>query len=162
MHSMPINSRPWLLPFMKNKPALLQVRKPAFRAPAHSASCILHLTQKASSISAEGFLRRRRPTLPHCGAVPSARSGLTSLFGMGRGGTPRLKPPKYFVQFIIKNSKFIIILSIYYSLLTTNSSFLIKNSVRIGIDCGKKKRSENRFVPMYKPAMLRAAKLTGY
>ena len=99
-------------------------------------------TKKASSISAGGFLRRRRPTLPHCGAVPSARSGLTSLFGMGRGGTPRLKPPKYFVQFIIKNSEFIIILSIYYSLLTTNSSFLIKNRVLIGIDCGKKKRSE--------------------
>ena len=39
--------------------------------------------------------RRRRPTLPHCGAVPSARPGLTSLFGMGRGGTPGLKPPKY-------------------------------------------------------------------
>ena len=33
--------------------------------------------------------RRRRPTLPHCGAVPSARAGLTSLFGMGRGGTPQ-------------------------------------------------------------------------
>ena len=39
--------------------------------------------------------RRRRPTLPHCGAVPSARPGLTSLFGMGRGGTPGLKPPEY-------------------------------------------------------------------
>ncbi|MCD6013864.1 MAG: hypothetical protein K0Q79_3726, partial [Flavipsychrobacter sp.] len=25
------------------------------------------------------------PTLPHCGAVPSAMAGLTSLFGMGRG-----------------------------------------------------------------------------
>ena len=32
--------------------------------------------------------RRRRPTLPHCIAVPSAQVGLTSLFGMGRGGTP--------------------------------------------------------------------------
>ena len=41
--------------------------------------------------------RRRRPTLPHCGAVPSARPGLTSLFGMGRGGTPGLKPPDYVV-----------------------------------------------------------------
>ena len=98
--------------------------------------------EEASSISAEGFLKRRRPTLPHCGAVPSARSGLTSLFGMGRGGTPRLKPPKYFVQFIIKNSEFIIVLSIYYSLLTTDSSFLIKNSVLIGIDCGKKNQAE--------------------
>ena len=31
--------------------------------------------------------RRRLPTLPHCIAVPSAQAGLTSLFGMGRGGT---------------------------------------------------------------------------
>ena len=34
------------------------------------------------------FKRRRLPTLPHCIAVPSAQAGLTSLFGMGRGGTP--------------------------------------------------------------------------
>ena len=32
--------------------------------------------------------KRQLPTLPHCIAVPSAQSGLTSLFGMGRGGTP--------------------------------------------------------------------------
>ena len=32
----------------------------------------------------------RRPTLPQLNAVPSARLGLTSLFGMGRGGTPTL------------------------------------------------------------------------
>ena len=32
--------------------------------------------------------RRRCPTLPHCIAVPSAQAGLTSLFGMGRGGAP--------------------------------------------------------------------------
>ena len=42
--------------------------------------------------------RRRRPTLPHCGAVPSARPGLTSLFGMGRGGTPGPKPPEYVIR----------------------------------------------------------------
>ena len=29
-------------------------------------------------------------------AVPSARRGLTSLFGMGRGGTPVLSPPYFF------------------------------------------------------------------
>ena len=34
--------------------------------------------------------KRQRPTLPPGGAVPSARAGLTSLFGMGRGGSPRL------------------------------------------------------------------------
>jgi hypothetical protein len=31
---------------------------------------------------------RRRPTLPGMTPVPSALQGLTSLFGMGRGGTP--------------------------------------------------------------------------
>ena len=34
------------------------------------------------------FEKWRPPTLPHCIAVPSAQVGLTSLFGMGRGGTP--------------------------------------------------------------------------
>ena len=42
--------------------------------------------QKSFEIS--GFDKRRRlPTLPHCIAVPSAQVSLTSLFGMGRGGT---------------------------------------------------------------------------
>ncbi len=31
---------------------------------------------------------RRRPTLPGVTPVPSALQGLTSLFGMGRGGSP--------------------------------------------------------------------------
>ena len=43
------------------------------------------------AIEAGGFLtlikRGRLPTLP-LDAVPSAWTGLTSLFGMGRGGTP--------------------------------------------------------------------------
>ena len=39
------------------------------------------------------YERRRLPTLPHCIAVPSAPAGLTSLFGMGRGGTPPQMPP---------------------------------------------------------------------
>ena len=33
---------------------------------------------------------RQLPTLPPGGAVPSAMTGLTSLFGMGRGGSPPL------------------------------------------------------------------------
>ena len=32
-----------------------------------------------------------RPTLPHVTAVPSALAGLTSLFGMGRGGHRRYR-----------------------------------------------------------------------
>ena len=46
--------------------------------------------QKRSPASLQGSLRRRLPTLPHVTAVPSALVGLTSLFGMGRGGTPLL------------------------------------------------------------------------
>ena len=45
-----------------------------------------------------GFLlvkEGQRPTLPHCIAVPSARTGLTSLFGMGRGDPRRYNHPKY-------------------------------------------------------------------
>ena len=46
--------------------------------------------KRTSKISLQSSLykRRRLPTLPHCIAVPSAQTGLTSLFGMGRGGTP--------------------------------------------------------------------------
>ena len=43
------------------------------------------------SLESSGFChleKRRLPTLPHCIAVPSAPLGVTSLFGMGRGGTP--------------------------------------------------------------------------
>ena len=50
------------------------------------------LTQKRSpgdiTVLGAPAERRRLPTLPHCIAVPSAQVGLTSLFGMGRGGTP--------------------------------------------------------------------------
>ena len=38
-------------------------------------------------------------------AVPSALMGLTSLFGMGRGGAPSLLPPKRF-QLLLHNRKF--------------------------------------------------------
>jgi hypothetical protein len=42
-----------------------------------------------------------------CSAVPSAQEGLTSLFGMGRGGTPPLKPPEDFkYRDMLVNCKF--------------------------------------------------------
>ena len=47
--------------------------------------------------------RRQLPTLPHCIAVPSAMTGLTSLFGMGRGGTPSLSPPK--ISFLLLTAR---------------------------------------------------------
>ena len=39
----------------------------------------------------------RLPTLPLGIAVPSALTGLTSLFGMGRGGSPSLLPPLFYL-----------------------------------------------------------------
>ena len=42
------------------------------------------------SFESEPFKERQLPTLPPGGAVPSAMAGLTSLFGMGRGGSPPL------------------------------------------------------------------------
>ena len=39
--------------------------------------------------------RRRRPTLPPVTAVPSAQTGLTSLFGMERGGPRRHGHPDF-------------------------------------------------------------------
>ena len=36
------------------------------------------------------FLKNGGVLLSHCDAVPSAPLGLTSLFGMGRGGSPTL------------------------------------------------------------------------
>ena len=46
--------------------------------------------QKSPSICAEASaMGWRRPTFPQLNAVSSALRGLTSLFGMGRGGPPR-------------------------------------------------------------------------
>ena len=48
--------------------------------------------KKAPYIAERGFFKiGRRPTLPHVTAVPSALAGLTSLFGMGRGGHRRYR-----------------------------------------------------------------------
>ena len=48
-----------------------------------SGGCVAGKKKAPSSEGAWGI--GRRPTLPPVRAVPSARSGLTSLFGMGRG-----------------------------------------------------------------------------
>ena len=52
-------------------------------------------TKKGRTIS-DSPLKRRLPTFPQLNAVSSALVSLTSLFGMGRGGTSLLSPPKSF------------------------------------------------------------------
>ena len=46
--------------------------------------------KKPDSSKEPGFGKFGSDLLSHCYAVPSALAGLTSLFGMGRGGAPPL------------------------------------------------------------------------
>ena len=50
-------------------------------------------TKKETTFRIVSFKNWRLPTLPHGSAVPSAQVSLTSLFGMGRGGSSPLLPP---------------------------------------------------------------------
>ena len=82
------------------------------------------------SISLQGvwYKNRHRPTLPHFTAVPSALAGLTSLFGMGRGGHRRYRHLNIF-KFIVVNSKFkvFILCTLYYQLV--NIDILLKEDI---------------------------------
>ena len=49
-----------------------------------------HKKKSPKVLQPSGSQSWRRPTLPHGVAVPSARVSLTSLFGMGRGGSSPL------------------------------------------------------------------------
>ena len=56
--------------------------------PSHTCK---HEKESPDDLSSEdSFKARRLPTLPPGLAVPSAMTGLASLFGMGRGGSPSL------------------------------------------------------------------------
>ena len=46
-------------------------------------------TEKPRHFAEASVIGWRRPTFPQIDAVSSALRGLTSLFGMGRGGPPR-------------------------------------------------------------------------
>ena len=50
-------------------------------------------TKKETTFRVVSFKNWRLPTLPHGSAVLSAQVSLTSLFGMGRGGSSPLLPP---------------------------------------------------------------------
>ena len=59
-------------------------------APVRVRSCWANTKKSRPSCDDRVFEERQLPTLPPGGAVPSAMAGLTSLFGMGRGGSPPL------------------------------------------------------------------------
>ncbi len=66
--------------------SLYDPARPLTRARADS-----HIYEKSPSrLLSKGFAKNGGYLLSHGCAVPSARAGLTSLFGMGRGGTPPL------------------------------------------------------------------------
>ena len=57
----------------------------------HFMDTYKHEKESPDDLSSEdSFKARRLPTLPPGLAVPSAMTGLASLFGMGRGGSPSL------------------------------------------------------------------------
>ena len=91
-----------LLPLLPLLPALPTL--PELPAPP-LPPCTKKGSRATSSVTREPVKskRRRPPTLPHCGAVPSAQPGLTSLFGMGRGGTPAQWPPGYALPHMLAN-----------------------------------------------------------
>ena len=107
--SVPLSFPSCMLRFHRNLPALSalfppvarsssssRLRPPASRsALSSSSSCPLPglevIQKKPSGIALGGLLTKNGGyLLSHGCAVPSARAGLTSLFGMGRGGTPPL------------------------------------------------------------------------
>gem|GEM_PF-6820721 len=58
----------------------------------HEANKNLYKQEKPVSFHLQAFFKIwHRPTLPRVTAVPSALVGLTSLFGMGRGGHHRYR-----------------------------------------------------------------------
>ena len=68
--------------------SIFDEKKPSYHIQAFAKTHINARSPDRSSQSGLQNKKRQLPTLPHCIAVPSAQSGLTSLFGMGRGGTP--------------------------------------------------------------------------
>ena len=100
--------------------------------------CIQHtkkVLQKISLLKDSTHLfseKRRLPTLPHCIAVPSAQAGLTSLFGMGRGGTLPLSPPDMGDMFIgYRLYYFLICCNTTESVCITAESFRAISSARL-------------------------------
>ena len=57
---------------------------------ASTREVLSYYIQRTPHLADEGFRKWRLPTLPQRSAVPSAMLSLTTLFGMGRGGTSAL------------------------------------------------------------------------
>ena len=89
-----IRSVAWMRPGGRTRP----LRCFAIRGLSSASLALRHVdkhyginAKESGQFSLVGlFEERRLPTLPPGRAVPSAMTGLASLFGMGRGGSPSL------------------------------------------------------------------------
>ena len=77
-----------------------------------------------------------RPTLPRVTAVPLALAGLTSLFGMGRGGHRRYRHLKIFNVDLVASIKYqvsrlILLLDTKYFVLIINNDILLKEVIEL-------------------------------
>ena len=83
----------------RNKTAWDEAQRPEAQRNATATQRNRHATaqwgttKKETTFRVVSFKNWRLPTLPHGSAVPSAQVSLTSLFGMGRGGSSPLLPP---------------------------------------------------------------------
>ena len=83
----------------RDKTAWDEAQRPEAQRNATATQCNRHATaqwgttKKETTFRVVSFKNWRLPTLPHGSAVPSAQVSLTSLFGMGRGGSSPLLPP---------------------------------------------------------------------
>ena len=99
----------------------IQSTKPRETPPAGKREVPRRVAQRTTSEAVSSSPQRRRPRVTPCGetrglqekksgsdllsravsrGVPSALEGLTSVFGMGTGGTPPTLPPEKLRQFI--------------------------------------------------------------
>ena len=81
---------PWAATRRKGAPWLATRRKGCDRTGPHGPGGAATHKKKRVARMSHPLEKRQLPTLPTGMSVPSAWTGLTSLFGMGRGGSPAL------------------------------------------------------------------------
>ena len=77
-------------------PAAAWEKRPSLKSSELSVQVAADIKKRPPDFHLKVSEGWRLPTLPLGIAVPSALTGLTSLFGMGRGGSPSLLPPLFY------------------------------------------------------------------
>ena len=141
----------------------------------HFASCLCRKGDNRDDLKPKspeccckrGFVNKgwHRPTLPHVTAVPSALAGLTSLFGMGRGGHRRYRHLKAFLgSQRIKTLRFrnqdlmlkqfaLFLVSFFLPLQQPKTYIRRSNQKTTAIICSKKASGNQYYSAMLLPAL---------